>query len=89
MSCCGSKRAQFATQNNPSNRAASFTHPNPRHARSAPPKVVFRYSGRTALAVIGPISGRRYLFAHSGAQVEIDPRDRHSVAAVPNLRQET
>ncbi len=41
------------------------------------------------MTVIGPISGIRYRFEGPGARLEVDPRDRRSLAAVPNLRQAT
>lgn len=85
MSCCGQKRIQFPVPS--SNRLRSSAHPQ------SPPvvqqKVMFQYIGRTSIAVIGPISGIRYSFTGPGAQVEVDIRDRRSLAAVPHLRQAT
>jgi hypothetical protein len=49
--------------------------------------VCFEYTGRTGLTAIGGVTGRRYRFDQPGARVIIDPRDRPSIAAVPNLRQ--
>jgi hypothetical protein len=51
--------------------------------------VVFEYTGRTGLTVIGAASGRRYRFDGPGARVVVNPRDRPSVARVPKLRQVT
>ena len=50
-------------------------------------KIVLEYTGPTALTAIGPISGQRYRFPHPRARLEVDPRDRPSLAAVPHLRQ--
>jgi len=47
----------------------------------------FQYTGPTSLTAIGPVSGRHYQFPKTGAVVAVDPRDRASLAAVPNLRQ--
>ena len=49
--------------------------------------IAFQYTGPTALTAIGPLSGRRYQFTGPGAVVAVDPRDRASLATVPNLRQ--
>jgi hypothetical protein len=46
----------------------------------------FQYVGQTALTAIGPITGRQYRFSYPGAIVEVDPRDRESLSAVPNVR---
>jgi hypothetical protein len=47
----------------------------------------FQYVGKTAITAVGPISRRQYRFGYPGAIVQVDPRDRASLAAVPNLRQ--
>jgi hypothetical protein len=45
----------------------------------------FRYTGPSALQVVGPRSGRRYQFAHHGDEIDVDPRDAVFLAAVPRL----
>jgi hypothetical protein len=37
--------------------------------------------------VIGPATGRRYRFDRPGARLEVDLKDRRSLAGVPHLRQ--
>jgi hypothetical protein len=49
--------------------------------------VVFEYSGQPPVVVVGPVSGNRYRFTGAGARVEVDPRDRRSLAVTPRLRQ--
>jgi hypothetical protein len=49
--------------------------------------ICFEYVGQTALTAIGGATGYRYRFDRHGARVIVDPRDRPSLAAVPNLRQ--
>ena len=71
MSCCGKKREDL--------RTVATTDPRP--------KVAFEYTGNTAMAVIGAVSRLRYTFIRPGAKVEVDARDRVSLAAVPHLRQ--
>jgi hypothetical protein len=41
------------------------------------------------MIMIGPVSGKVYRFDGPGACLEVDPRDRMSLAAVPNLRRTT
>jgi hypothetical protein len=40
----------------------------------------------TGMTVIGPVSGKQYHFAGSGAQAKIDPRDRAPLAKMQRLR---
>jgi hypothetical protein len=47
----------------------------------------FQYVGKTAITAVSPMSGRQYRFGYPGAIVQVDPRDRASLAAIPNLRQ--
>lgn len=58
--------------------------PPPSPLRTA---VAFQYTGKTSLSAIGPLSGRHYHFDRPGAVVEVDPRDRASLATVPQLQQ--
>ena len=86
MSCCGNKREQFQAQRVPDSRQGMPAgRPFPRAAPAL--KVVFEYSGQPPIVVVGPVSGNRYRFDGSGARVEVDPRDRRSLAATPGLRQ--
>lgn len=86
MACCGQRRQQI-------NRATPIQRTNvpalPRNLHRPPAQngtTTFQYIGKTALTAVGPISGRHYRFSHPGAIVEVDPRDRTSLAMVPNLR---
>jgi hypothetical protein len=49
--------------------------------------IFFQYIGDTAVTAVGPMSGRQYRFGYPGAVVQVDPRDRASLTAVPKLRQ--
>jgi hypothetical protein len=85
MSCCGKMRQQLAGAVSPprTEPAAAEARPGVQYA------VVFEYTGRTGLTVIGAASGRRYRFDGPGARVVVNPRDRPSLARVPKLRQVT
>lgn len=81
MPCCGGKRSQVSS-------AAAAGEGNgsrpPRRAVAA--LVEFEYFGRTAMTVLGPITGQRYRFGAPGARVVVDARDAPSLLGVPNLR---
>jgi hypothetical protein len=84
--CCGNKREQFQIQRTPASpQGGPPGRPFPRAA--PPPKVAFEYSGQPPMIVVGPVSGNRYRFDRSGARVQVDPRDRRSLAVTPGLRQ--
>ena len=59
--------------------------PPPQFARY--PSTTFEYTGLTGLTVSGPVTGRQYRFDRPGSRLEVDPRDRPSIAAIPVLRQ--
>jgi hypothetical protein len=85
MSCCGGKRKQFLSavqsqQSTEPTKVVSHIRPAPRGS------IYFEYVGSTGLTAVGPITGKRYRFSHSGAQIEVDSRDAPSFIAVPNLR---
>jgi hypothetical protein len=71
MSCCGKSRLQFKTS--PINTPPVGT-------------VLFEYTGRSRLTVIGPVTRIRYDFAGHGARVQVDRRDSNAIAMVPSLK---
>jgi hypothetical protein len=74
MSCCGKQRQSQITP---------VPMPNIHRAST----VYFRYLGEQGITVTSPISGRRYEFPASNATLAVDPRDAHSLAAVPHMIQ--
>jgi hypothetical protein len=94
MSCCGKKRADLRTDGAFVDRVSPPVRPPFKAeargpALEAPPKIVFEYTGNTAMAVIGAVSRLRYTFIKPGSRVEVDARDQTSLAAVPHLRHVT
>jgi len=86
MACCGKQRQQFR-RTAPMDRGRKRPEDSFPHRESKRYSFThFQYLGRSGLNVVGPISGKRYRFDGHGAIVAIDPRDRRSLAAVPNLR---
>ena len=73
--CCGNSRTPF--------RPGTPASPAPSHVPSG---ATFENIGRTGLTVVGPVTGRRYHFAGTGARVTVDPRDRASVSTLSALR---
>jgi hypothetical protein len=45
-----------------------------------------QYVGKTAMAVLGPVSGKMYRFNYPGEYVELDRRDLTGLASVPKLK---
>ncbi len=86
MTCCGQGRTQLRGI---SPRPQAFSPGS--GAVPAPPArrfvACFEYVGRTALTVLGPVTGKRYRFDGPGARILVDLRDRRSLAAVPHLRE--
>jgi hypothetical protein len=78
MSCCGKMREQAW----PGSTSAGAGLVDARRFA-----VRFVYEGRSALSVVGPVSGQRYRFEAPGAQLTVDPRDRPGLARLPMLRQ--
>lgn len=86
MACCGQRRRQ-TSRVTPFQRANSPALPNNLNRPPAQAQTTaFQYVGKTALTAVGPVSGRHYRFSHPGATVQVDLRDRASLAMVPNLR---
>jgi hypothetical protein len=50
-------------------------------------QVEFEYVGRTALTVIGAVTGMRYRFAYPGQRVNVDAKDQAGMGEVPVLMQ--
>jgi hypothetical protein len=71
MSCCGSARS----------RSATFPSVTPMRAM-----VLFEYTGKTALSIVGPGSRIAYRFDRAGARALVDRRDAVHFAQVPVLR---
>ncbi len=47
---------------------------------------MFQYLGKTALTVVGPVTGARYRFERPGSQLFVNPRDRAGLSRVPVLK---
>jgi hypothetical protein len=75
--CCGSTRASLGQRLIRVDRLDA-----PADAGTVP----FTYTGRTALAVVGSVTGRLYRFEGTGATLAVDRRDAAGLAAVPALR---
>ena len=76
MSCCGQARRQAGMKVSSGSQSAVTKG-----------TVVFEYIGRTALTVIGSVSGIKYRFDHPGARLTVDARDRDSLDQGPMLKQ--
>jgi len=81
--CCGNKRTQMRIQ---AEQAAALKNAQTRNAAAAQTAVPYVNNLGTGMTVVGPVSGKQYHFAHSGAQVQIDPRDRALLSKLRQLR---
>ncbi len=86
MGCCGNRRTQLY-ETRPTRPVGSPSSVATAEMRERQFVVCFEYCGQTGLTVIGGATGRRYRFEQPGSRVVVDPRDRPSLATVPNLRQ--
>ena len=51
--------------------------------------VFFQYLGRSGVRLVGPLTGRTYVFGWPGAAVAVDPVDADAMAELPGLRRLT
>ena len=79
MCNCGKKRNEYEQQN------TATKNIQPSVSVSAT-DINFQYTGKTALTVIGSISGKRYRFGYPGAVQLIDHRDITGMMEVPVVR---
>lgn len=84
MTCCG--RTQTHRPVNTSVPAHTKTPPVREPAAPVQAAVPYTYTGASRLVAEGPVTRRRYHFAHTGAVLDVDARDAPSFAAIPNLR---
>ena len=75
MSCCGKSRAEAK----PSNGMLPVSKP-------LYGTVVFEYTGRTGLTVIGPVTRTTYHFDGPGSRNSVDGRDSISLVTLRTLR---
>jgi|HubBroStandDraft_5_1064220.scaffolds.fasta_scaffold02591_5 hypothetical protein len=79
--CCGRNQKQI--QYNAPNGVTTTPIPGNSGFQSGS---TLQYLGRTALTVVGPITGARYRFDRPGSQLRVDPRDRPALLRVPVLK---
>lgn len=84
MPCCGDRRKRLYRPTLKA-RSSQALRPDASPANRTA-SASFRYVGRTALTVRGPISGRVYFFEQPGSIMTIDPRDHRALSTVPMLR---
>ncbi|MEO8765452.1 MAG: hypothetical protein ABI416_14235 [Ginsengibacter sp.] len=81
MCNCGKKRSGNSQQ--------SAAIPDQQHRRvfkASPGYSSFEYTGKTALTIIGNVTGAKYRFSHPGNTQDIDHLDTPGMMAVPVLR---
>ncbi len=78
MPCCG--------QASPLSQMSAVSGNAKRREQAARITVNFKYTGKTGLTVMGPVTGMQYRFIGPGATLPVDARDRYGMMAVPKLR---
>ena len=78
MCNCGSKRNSYTQQTTNADTGTS------NHTTNG--STYFEYTGKTALSVVGNVTGKNYRFHHSGDVQPIDHRDVAGMAMVPVLK---
>lgn len=81
MCNCGNKRSGINTQQQPVVQQ-QFNNSSEQHFVYSN----FEYTGKTALNVIGNVSGRKYRFNYPGDVQAIDKRDESGMIGIPVLR---
>ena len=79
MSCCGQHRSKMNSR--PARENGNEL------SQKGKSVVLFEYLGNLSLTIRGIVSGKQYVFSEPGAIVEVDPRDRNMLLAMPSLRQ--
>ncbi len=84
MTCCGRPQAHHPVTTTLPGHAKPPPVREPAPARQS--AVPYTYTGASRLVAEGPVTRRRYHFAHTGAVLDVDVRDAPSFAAIPHLR---
>lgn len=83
--CCGRNRQALPSMGRVPQPLRAVHHGGAETSASATAVTYFQYNGRTAMTVHGPVSGTVYRFQGPGRRVVVDPRDRQSLAGIPQL----
>jgi hypothetical protein len=84
MCNCGNKRNTYPQQQSP--QQASSVNANTSKTGINVGNTNFEYTGKTALTVIGNVTGKKYRFNNPGDIQAIDLRDVAGMAMVPVLK---
>ena len=88
MCNCGKKRNQIKQQSPVFNQVVN-SQPLPSPTIQKKPPVMFEYTGKTALSVIGSITRKNYRFNFPGDKQLIEFNDAGAMMAVPVLKNNT
>ena len=88
--CCNKQRQQYQQLLNKQTAPSAPLNHGRFQMPSAPVLALqgplFEYTGKTALTVVSPLTGKSYRFPRPGARVEVDTQDRVWLPLVPNLK---
>ncbi len=83
MCNCGNKRMEFSQQ------ASTVNQPPRMRTQQTVSSASFEYTGKTALTVVGHVTGKQYRFSHPGNRQNIDYRDIPGLTGIPVLKKIT
>jgi hypothetical protein len=88
MCNCGKKRDQLTQQTNTSRQVNVVHQSQPQQQTFVQTKapVLFEYTGKTALSIIGSVTRKSYRFHFPGDKQYIDPNDAALMMAIPMLK---
>jgi len=82
MCNCGNKRNSFSQQQKSGTSKSNTRKP----IESTTPNANFEYTGKTALTVVGNVTGKNYRFSKTGEIQIIDHRDAPGMKMIPVLK---
>ena len=82
MCNCGNKRSSLPQQR----KVEAPKAQTPKPIISTTPDANFEYTGKTALTVVGNVTGKNYRFSRTGAVQIVDHRDAPGMKMIPVLK---
>jgi len=87
MCNCGNKRNSFSQQQKNETPKSNVQKSNVQKSlNSNMPNTNFEYTGKTALTVVGNVTGKNYRFSRTGDVQNVDHRDAPGMKMIPVLK---
>lgn len=86
MCNCGNKRSSLSQQKSETSKSNMQKPPVRKPVESNTPNANFEYTGKTALTVVGNVTGKNYRFKRTGDIQIVDHRDAPGMKMIPVLK---